>query len=55
MVQGKLPVPGHPTIWMIVGQGPNALAVGAGGGCLDIFTLLYLLSPLSPSLGDSQI
>ena len=26
------------------------LAVGAGGGCLDIFTLLYLFSPLSPSL-----
>ena len=24
-------------IWMIVGQGPIALAVGAGGGCLDIF------------------
>ena len=42
MVQGKLPVPGHPTIWMIIGQGPNALAVGAGGGCLDI-----LYSPLS--------
>ena len=50
MVLGKLPVPGHPTIWMIVGQGPIALAVGAGGGCLDIFTLLCLLSSLSPSL-----
>ena len=50
MVLGKLPVPGRPTIWMIVGQGPTALAVGAGGGCLDIFTLLYLFSPLSPSL-----
>ena len=23
--------------WMIVGQGPIALAVGAGRGCLDIF------------------
>ena len=22
MVLGKLPVPGRPTIWMIVGQGP---------------------------------
>ena len=32
---GKLPVPGRPTIWIIVGQGPTALAVGAGGGCLD--------------------
>ena len=36
MVLGKLPVPGRPTIWMIVGQGPIALAVGAGGGCLAI-------------------
>ena len=26
-------------IWIIVGQGPIALAVGAGGGCLDIFFL----------------
>ena len=51
MVLGKLPVPGRPTIWMIVGQGPTALAVGAGGGCLDIFTLLYPLSSESPSLG----
>ena len=32
MVLGKLPVPGHFAIWMIVGQGPIALAVGAGGG-----------------------
>ena len=24
-------------IWITVGQGPTALAVGAGGGCLDIF------------------
>ena len=31
MVLGKLPVPGCPTIWMTVGQGPTALAVGAGG------------------------
>ena len=53
MVLGKLPVPGRPTIWMIVGQGPIALAVGAGGGCLDIFTLLYLFSPLSPSLWET--
>ena len=51
MVLGKLPVPGRPTIWMIVRQGPIALAIGAGRGCLDIFTLLYIFSPLSPSLG----
>ena len=31
MVLGKLPVSGHPTILITVGQGPIALAVGAGG------------------------
>ena len=30
MVLGKLLVPGHPTIWITVGQGPTALARGAG-------------------------
>ena len=50
MVLGKLSVPGRPTIWIIVGQGSTALTVGAVGGCLDIFTLIYLFSPLSPSL-----
>ena len=50
MVLGKLTVPGRPTIWMIVGQGPIVLAVGAGVGCFDIFALLCLFSPLSLSL-----
>ena len=40
-------------VWMIVGQGPTALAVGAGGGCLDIFSLIYLFSFLSPSLWET--
>ena len=53
MVLGKLPVPGRPTIWISVGQGPTALAVGAGGGCLDIFTFIYPFSPLSPSLWET--
>ena len=53
MVLGKLPVPGRPTIWITVGQGPTALTVGAGGGCLDIFTLIYPFSPLSPSLWET--
>ena len=53
MVLGKLPVPGHPTVWMIVGQGSIALAVGAGGDYLDIFTLLCPFSPLSPSLWET--
>ena len=55
MVLGKLPVPGRPTIWMKVGQGPIALAVGVGWGCLDIFTLLYPFSSFSLSLGDGPI
>ena len=45
-------MPGRSTICMIVGQGPIALAVGAGGGCLDSFTLLYLFCSPSPSLWD---
>ena len=49
MVLGKLLVPGRPTICIRVGQGPSALAVGAGGGCLDNFSLIYPFSPLSTS------
>ena len=56
MVLGKLSVPGRPTILIRVGQGPTALAVGAGGGCLDIFySHLILLSSISLSLGDGPI
>ena len=53
MVLGKLPVPGRPTIWITVGQGPTALAVGAGGDCLDIFTLIYPFFPHSSSLWET--
>ena len=53
MVLGKLLVPGRSTIWISVGQGPTVLAVGAGGGCLDIFTLIYPFSPRSPSLWET--
>ena len=53
MVLGKLPVPRRPTFWIIVGQGPIALAVGAGGGCLDIFSLLYHFSPFSLTLWET--
>ena len=49
---GKLPVPGRPTILIAVGQGPIALAVGAGGGGLDIFTLIYPFSS-APSLWET--
>ena len=38
MVLGQLPVPGRPTIWIIVGQGPIALA--------GLFGQFY--SPLPP-------
>ena len=48
MVLGKLPVPGRPTILITVRQGLTAFVVGAGGGCLDIFTLVYPFSPFSP-------
>ena len=55
MVLGKLPVPGRTTILITVGQRPIALAVGAGGGGLDIFTLIYPFSSFSLSLGDGPI
>ena len=55
MVLGKLPVPGRPTILIAVGQGSIALAVGAGGGGLDVFTLIYPFSSFSLSLGDGPI
>ena len=40
-------------IWITEGQGPTALTVGAGGGCLDIFTLIHPFSPLSPFLWET--
>ena len=55
MVLGNFPVLGRPTIWNTVGQGPTALAVGAGGGVLDFFTLIYPFSSFSLSLGDGPI
>ena len=55
MVLGKLPVPVRPIIFITVGQGPIALAVGVGGGGLDIFTLIYHFSFFSLCLGDGSI
>ena len=52
---GKLSVPGRPTNLIIVGQGPILIAVGTGGGCLDIFFLVYLFSFLSYFLEDGPI
>ena len=43
-------------IWIIEGQEPFVLAVGAGGGCLDIFfSHLSLLFSFSLSLADGLI
>ena len=55
MALGKLPVPVRPTSSMLVGQGPTALAVGAGGDCLDILLSAILLSSVSLFLGDGPI
>ena len=56
MVLGKLEVPGRPTVWIKVGQGPIALAVGAGGGLFGhFFSHLSFLSSVSLSLGDGPI
>ena len=52
MVLGKLPVPGHPTVLITVGQGPIALAVGAGE-VVWTFLLSSILSLLSPSLWET--
>ena len=54
MVVGKLPVPGCPTIWMIVGLEPIALAIGAGGGLFGHFysPLSFLFLPFSGRRSD---
>ena len=56
MVLGKLPVPGRPTIWMIVRQDPIALTVGAVGRLFGHFySPLFSLSSLYLSLEDCPI
>ena len=56
MVPGKLPVPGRLTIWITLGQGPTALAVGAGLGLFGHFySYLSFLFSFSLSLGDDPI
>ena len=52
---GKLSVPGRPTYLDNSRARPIALAVDTGGGLLDIFSLVYLFSFLSPSLRDGPI
>ena len=56
MVLGKFPVPGRPTNLDESRTRPTALAVGAGGGCLDIlFSRLSFLFSFSLFLGDGPI
>ena len=50
MVVGKLPVPGRPTNL----DYSTALAVGAGGGSLDIFSLIYHFFFLFSSLSGRR-
>ena len=50
MVLGKLPLPGRPTIWITVGQGPTVLAVGAGGGLFGHFYSHLSFLSFSPFL-----
>ena len=53
MELGKLLVPGVPLIWIKVGQGLTALAVGAGRVLFGLCSLVYYFSFLSPSLWDT--
>ena len=52
---GNLQCRGILLIWIIIEQGPIALIVDLGGGCLVFFFLVYLFSFFSPSLGDCPI
>ena len=54
MVLGKLSVPGRPTN-LEVGQGPTALAVDAGGGCFEHFSLVYHFSSPPPRLSGRRL
>ena len=53
MVLGKLSVPGRPTIWITVGQGPTALVVGVVGVVWTFLLSSILFSSLSPSLWET--
>ena len=53
VVLGKLSVPGRPSNLDKSRQGPIALAVGAGGVCLDIFSLVSLFFLISSSLWEA--
>ena len=52
MVLGKLPVPGLPSNLADSRARAYCACSGWGWGCFYIFTLIYLFSPLSPSLWE---
>ena len=52
---GKLSVPGRPTYLDKSRAKAYCACSGCGWGRLDIFSLVYLFSFLSPSLGDGPI
>ena len=54
MALSKLAVPGRSTIWTIVGQGPTALAIGAGGVVGHFYSHLSFLSFVSLSLETAR-
>ena len=58
------PTPGPPSsyayecrgvllVWIMIAQRIIALAVGAGGDCMDLFSLVYHLPLLAPSLWET--
>ena len=53
MVLGKLPVPGRPANLDYSRARDSVLAEGVDGGCLDILSLIYHFSFLSPSLWET--
>ena len=52
MMLGKLPVPGHPTNLDYSRARAYCARSRCGWSCLDIFSLIYLFSFLSPSLWE---
>ena len=55
MMLGKLSVPWRPTNLDNSKARASCACRRCGWGCLDIFSLVYLFSFLSPSLGDDPI
>ena len=53
MVLGKLPVPGRPTNLDYSRAGAYCTCIRCGRGLLDIFSLVYHISFLSPSLWET--